>query len=126
FFEEFPDWKLIEASDTADAAKRIADKRLTGVAAVAGTVAAELYGLEILSSGIHSMKNNATRFLILDLGKNGSPRTINKASLKFELDDHHGSLASVLNILNDCNLNLSKIQSLPIIETPWKYSFFVD
>ena len=73
------------------------------------------------------MKNNATRFLILNVGKNGNTaETINKASLKFELDDHHGSLASVLNILNDCNLNLSKIQSLPIVETPWKYSFFVD
>ena len=76
---------------------------------------------------LKNMKNNATRFLILNFGKNGNtPETINKASLKFELDDRHGSLASVLNILNDCNLNLTKIQSLPIVETPWKYSFFVD
>src|SRR5690606_31905794 len=127
FFEDFPEIKLVEDSDTAEAARRISEKRSLGMAAVAGTVAAELYGLEILSSGIHSMKNNVTRFLILHVGTNGStPKTINKASLKFQLDDHHGSLASVLNILNDCNLNLSKIQSLPIVETPWKYSFFVD
>ena len=127
FFEDFPEMKLIETSDTAEAARKISEKRSLGMAAIAGTVAADLYGLEILSSGIHSMKNNATRFLILNVGKNGAaPDKVNKASLKFELDDHHGSLASVLNILNDCNLNLSKIQSLPIVETPWKYSFFVD
>lgn len=127
YFEDFPEMKLIEDSDTAEAARRISEKQTKGVAAVAGTVASELYGLEILSAGIHSMKNNATRFLILNVGKNGNPdKAINKASLKFELDDHHGSLASVLNILNDCNLNLTKIQSLPIVETPWKYAFFVD
>jgi len=127
YFEDYPDMKLIEDSDTAEAARRISEKQQKEVAAVAGTVASELYGLEILSAGIHSMKNNATRFLILNVGKNGNtPETINKASLKFELDDRHGSLASVLNILNDCNLNLTKIQSLPIVETPWKYSFFVD
>lgn len=127
FFEDFPEMKLIEDSDTAEAARRISEKQTKGVAAVAGKVASELYGLQILSAGIHSVKNNATRFLILNVDKNGTaPETVNKASLKFELDDHHGSLASVLNILNDCNLNLSKIQSLPIVETPWKYSFFVD
>ena len=127
YFEDYPEMKLIEDSDTAEAARRISERKQKNVAAVAGTVASELYGLEILSAGIHSMKNNATRFLILNVGKNGNTaETINKASLKFELDDHHGSLASVLNILNDCNLNLSKIQSLPIVETPWKYSFFVD
>lgn len=127
FFEEFPEMKLIEDTDTAGSAKKISENRMIGAAAIAGTVSAELYGLDILAAGIHSMKNNATRFLILNVGENGStPETVNKASLKFELDDHHGSLASVLNILNDCNLNLSKIQSLPIVETPWKYSFFVD
>jgi len=80
-----------------------------------------------LADGIHTVKNNSTRFLILS--SNGhvvNKDEIDKASLKFELDQEHGNLASVLNILNDCNLNLTKIQSLPIIESPWKYSYFID
>lgn len=127
FFEAHPHIKLVEDTDTAEVARRISEGRLQGVGAVAGEVAGTLYHLETLAEGIQSVKNNATRFLVISPGREQLNQAgTDKASLKFELDHSHGSLASVLNILNDCNLNLTKIQSLPIIETPWRYSFFID
>lgn len=127
FFEKHSKIRLIEDTDTAGAARRVQKQNQLGIAAVAGNIAAKMYNLEIISEGIHSVKNNATRFLILgSKNAHSEENSVDKASLKFELDNRHGSLASVLNILNDCQLNLTKIQSLPIIETPWKYSFFVD
>ena len=127
FFKEYPHIKLIEDTDTAEVARRISEKKSHHVAAVASTAAAEIFGLEILAKSIHTKKSNATRFLILSLKKkepNGEK--INKASLKFELESKRGSLVSVLNIIRDYELDMTKIQSMPIIETPWKYSFFVD
>ena len=127
FFEKYPKIKLVEDTDTADVARQISEQNLKGIAAVASKTAASIFGLEVLADGIHTVKNNSTRFLILS--SNGhivNKKEIDKASLKFELDQEHGNLASVLNILNDCNLNLTKIQSLPIIESPWRYSFFID
>ena len=109
-----------------------------GVAAIAPKVAADLFGLEVLEDELQTIKSNATRFVIVQKGKasqaqnkpeNGSNNhgvNINKASLKFELDHKRGSLAAVLNVMSDCKLNLTKIQSLPKIVTPWKYAFFVD
>ncbi|TDN90437.1 prephenate dehydratase [Salegentibacter sp. 24] len=127
FFKKHPHIKLIEDADTAEVAKRISEKGSTKVAAVASKVAAELFGLEILAASIHTKKSNATRFLIISTKKkepNGDK--IDKASLKFELESKRGSLVSVLNILRDFNLDMTKIQSMPIIEFPWKYSFFID
>lgn len=127
FFNAHRHIKLIEDEDTAEVARRIAYKGTTGVAALASKTAAEIFGLEILAEGIHTKKSNSTRFLILSANKkeqNGG--LFNKASLKFELESRRGSLASVLNILRDYELDMTKIQSMPIIETPWKYSFFVD
>jgi prephenate dehydratase len=118
---------LIEDSDTAAVAKRISEQQLQGVAAIAPRIAADIYGLEVIEDEIQTIQNNATRFVIVQVNKpeNGKSE-INKASLKFELDHKRGSLATVLNVLSDCKLNLTKIQSLPKIETPWMYSFFVD
>jgi prephenate dehydratase len=127
FFESYPHIKLIEDADTAEVARRISQKGSVGVAALASSAAAQIFGLEILAESIHTKKSNATRFLILSMKKkepNGVK--IDKASLKFELESRRGSLVSVLNILRDYNLDMTKIQSMPIIETPWKYSFFVD
>ncbi len=127
FFEGYPHIKLIEDADTAEVARRISQKGSVGVAALASSAAAQIFGLEILAESIHTKKSNATRFLILSMKKrepNGVK--IDKASLKFELESRRGSLVSVLNILRDYNLDMTKIQSMPIIETPWKYSFFVD
>lgn len=127
FFKDFPLIKLVEAKDTADVAKQITKKNLKGIAAIASKNAARLYGLNILAASIQTIKQNETRFVIvkrehIDVEQKG----LNKASLKFELDHKRGSLATLLNVLSDCKLNLTKIQSLPKIETPWKYAFFVD
>ena len=127
FFKQYPHIKLVESEDTAETARRIHDQNLTGIAAVASPTAAKLYGLDILAAGIHTVKSNKTRFVILkNVYKELSKEDINKASIKFELDDTAGSLATILNVMNNCKLNLTKIQSMPIIETPFQYSFFVD
>ncbi|MBT8295130.1 MAG: prephenate dehydratase [Gramella sp.] len=127
FFKQHPHIKLIEDTDTAEAARRISAEGKMKVAAVASPVAAEMYGLEILAKEIHTIKSNATRFLVLGTERqNSNGVQLDKASLKFFLKSERGSLVSVLNILRDSYLSLTKIQSLPIIDEPWKYSFFVD
>ena len=127
FLKKYPHIKLVEDVDTAETAQRIRDKKLPGIAAIASNVAAKLYGLEILFPEIQTIKNNVTRFVIVKTGNSIIPEDeINKASLKFQLDHKRGSLAAVLNVMSDCKLSLTKIQSLPKIDTPWKYSFFVD
>jgi len=127
FFKKYPHIKLVEDVDTAEVAKRISRNQLKRVAAIAPKLAAEIFGLEVLEDEIQTMKDNATRFVIVQTEKptNGIDQ-INKASLKFQLDHKRGSLAAILNVLSDCKMNLTKIQSLPVIESPWKYSFFVD
>ncbi len=127
FLKSYPHIKLVESVDTAETAQRIQENKLKGIAAIAPKVAAELYGLEVLASEIQTITNNSTRFIILKKKNKELPKKeINKASLRFVLDHKRGSLATVLNVMSDCNLNLTKIQSLPVIEKPWKYSFFVD
>ncbi|MFT4833035.1 MAG: prephenate dehydratase [Psychroserpens sp.] len=127
YFRDFPSIKLVEDVDTAETAKRIQDGQLKHIAAIAPRVAAELYDLEIIASEIQTIKNNSTRFIIVKTQNKVLPEEeINKASLRFLADHKRGSLAAVLNVMSDCNLNLTKIQSLPVIERPWKYSFFVD
>ncbi|GGX06188.1 prephenate dehydratase [Aquimarina muelleri] len=128
FFKGQPHIKLVEDADTADVAKRIHEKQLIGIAAVAGETAANIYNLNILAKEIQTIKSNSTRFFILNKYKEikVEKKEINKASLKFLTDHKKGSLATVLNVMSDCGLNLTKIQSLPVISMPWKYSFFVD
>ncbi len=125
YFKKFPKIKLVEAKDTADVAKEIFEKQKIGIAAIASDTAAELYGLNILAKSIQTIKHNETRFVIVKRDDDDK-KDINKASLKFELDHKRGSLAAVLNVLSDCKINLTKIQSLPKIDTPWKYAFFID
>lgn len=127
FFKNYPHIKLVESGDTAETAQRIQENQLKNIAAVASPIAAEMFGLDILASGIHTIKSNKTRFVILKTQNKVLPKEeINKASIKFELDDTPGSLATILNVMNNCKLNLTKIQSMPIIESPFQYSFFVD
>ncbi|KAB8156030.1 prephenate dehydratase [Kordia sp. TARA_039_SRF] len=127
FFKQYPHIKLVEDNDTAEVARRIQEQQLKGTAAIATKTAAELFQLQVLSAEIQTIKTNATRFVILQKEKPSNRiDQIDKASLRFELDHKRGSLATVLNVMSDCKLNLTKIQSLPIIETPWKYAFFVD
>ena len=127
FFKKHPHIKLVEDVDTAEVAKRIAKENLVGIAAIAPKIAAEIFDLEVLEDEIQTMKDNATRFVIVQTQEpTHKIDHINKASLKFQLNHKRGSLAAILNVLSDCKMNLTKIQSLPVIEMPWKYSFFVD
>lgn len=127
FLKQYPNIKLVEDKDTAETARRIQENQLKGIAAIGSVNAAEMYGLEIIAPTIQTIKNNMTRFVIIKKENSFvSEEEINRASLKFELDHKRGSLAAVLNVMSDCKMNLTKIQSLPKIETPWKYSFFVD
>ena len=127
FLKKLPNIKLVEDKDTAETARRIHQNQLRGIAAIASKTASKMYDLEILAPEIQTINNNMTRFVILNKENSFVPtQEINKASLKFELDHKRGSLAAVLNVMSDCKLSLTKIQSLPKIETPWKYSFFVD
>jgi len=127
FLKQYPNIKLVEDKDTAETARRIQEKQLTGIAAIGSKTASEMYDLEIIAPEIQTIKNNMTRFVIIKKQNSFLPESeINRASIKFELDHKRGSLAAVLNVMSDCKLNLTKIQSLPKIETPWKYSFFVD
>ena len=127
FLKKHPHIKLIEDVDTAEVAKRISTNKLKGVAAIAPKIAADIFDLHIIEDEIQTIKDNATRFVIIQTTPpNNGINKINKASLKFQLDHKRGSLATILNVLSDCKMNLTKIQSLPVIESPWKYSFFVD
>ncbi|NRS88941.1 prephenate dehydratase [Flavobacterium sp. 7E] len=127
FLKKYPNIKRVEDKDTAETAHRIQQNNIKGIAAIASKTAAKMYDLEILAPEIQTINDNMTRFVILKKESSFvSQEAINRASLKFELDHKRGSLAAVLNVLSDCKMNLTKIQSLPKIETPWKYSFFVD
>lgn len=127
FFKKYPHIKLVEDKDTAEVARRIQEKQLKGIAAIASSYAAQLFDLEILAESIQTVRHNETRFVIVKRTNHEvKEEEINKASVKFSVDHKRGSLAAVLNVLSDCRMNLTKIQSLPIIETPWKYAFFVD
>jgi prephenate dehydratase len=116
----------VESDDTANAAKEISINNIFNRGAIASKTAAGLYNLQILEDSIQTISNNVTRFVIIQKELPTKNINYNKASLKFILDHKRGSLATVLNVMSDCKLNLTKIQSLPVIETPGKYSFFVD
>jgi len=126
FLKNYPKITLIEDKDTAEVAYRINRDKIKNMGAIASVYASELYDLEILSKNIQTIKNNETRFVVVSKETLKENTNSNKVSFKFSLSHETGSLASILNVLKDYNLNLTKIQSLPIIETPWKYSFFVD
>ncbi|MGI9551695.1 MAG: prephenate dehydratase [Aurantibacter sp.] len=127
FLKTQPQIRMVEDVDTAETARQIQDKQLKNIAAIAPHAAADLYDLDIVAPEIQTIKNNSTRFIIVKTKNKELPKEeINKASIRFLTDHKRGSLATVLNVMSDCNLNLTKIQSLPIIETPWKYAFFVD
>jgi prephenate dehydratase len=121
--------KVVEMADTAGSAKIIKEKQLQGHAAICSEYAANLYGMEILARGIETNKRNFTRFLILQdkfapsLVKRAD---VNKASIDFCVRHQQGSLTKVLTILSFYGMNLTKIQSMPIIGREWEYRFFVD
>jgi prephenate dehydratase len=126
FFDEYPHLKIVESSDTAACAKRIRDEQLTDTVAIANSLAASLYGLDVLERRIESNKRNFTRFLILTHHDNVEKKSVNKASLCFQVSNKVGALAKVLNIFAEEGLNMSKIQSMPILGKRNEYNFYVD
>ena len=126
FFKDYPWIRLVESEDTAKSAADVAQNNLLGVGAVASELAARLYGLDILARSIETYKQNFTRFLILDDGLQVDKAQVNKASWCFTLDHKPGSLAHVLTILSFYDMNLTRIQSLPIPGQEWQYFFYVD
>jgi prephenate dehydratase len=131
FLRRHPHMRMVEKFDTAGSAEEISRERLSGHAAVCGELAARLYGLDILERGIETNKRNYTRFLIIAdplLANEMKPREelLDKASIVFTLPHSHGALSKVLTILSFYDVNLTKIQSLPIVGREWEYRFYVD
>ena len=130
FLQQHHGVKIVEAEDTAGAARAISEQQLHGHAAIASAYAASLYGLKVLEEGIETNKHNFTRFLVVSDPLNApylcTPDTSNKASLVFSLPHNEGSLSQVLSIFSFYRINLTKIQSLPIIGREWEYMFYVD
>lgn len=126
FFDEYPHLNIKESTDTAACAKRIRDEQLTDTVAIANQLAAKLYNLEILERRIESNKKNYTRFLILTDHKETDIPGANKASISFQTTDEVGSLAKVLNIFAENDVNLTKIQSMPVLGRRNEYNFYVD
>ena len=130
FLQQHPGLKVVETEDTAGSAENISKNQLKGHAAICSKYAAELYGMKILQEGIETNKHNFTRFLVVcdpwmaDELKDRS--RINKVNLVFSLPHNEGSLSQVLSIFSFYKINLTKIQSLPIIGREWEYLFYVD
>jgi len=125
YLEKHPSWKLVETEDTALSAKHIHQHRSKHVAVIASKLAAELFNLKLITPKIQSNKNNYTRFLFIQ-PLNIKNEEANKASINFNTDHSKGSLARVLTEIAKEDINLSKLQSVPIPEQEWKYSFHAD
>ena len=126
FFEDFPQIQIIEGSDTAACAKKVRDEQLKDTVAIANSLAAELYGLNVLERRIESNKKNYTRFLILKKDKTETTKEINKASICFQVGHKVGTLSQVLNVFAELDVNLTKIQSMPVLGRRNEYYFYVD
>lgn len=130
FLKKHPEMKIVETDDTAGSAKNIKEKRLKGHAAICSKAAAAIYGMKVLEEGIETNKHNFTRFLVLadpwQAEELSAPSESNKASIVFSLPHSEGSLSQVLSIFSFYKINLTKIQSLPIIGREWEYMFYID
>jgi prephenate dehydratase len=125
FFRDYPHIKLVETDDTAAAAHRIKRDLKKGIAAIASSIAADIYDLDIIAPDIQEIKNNATRFVIVE--KSGTDNEqANKATINFVSSHEAGTLARILTIFGAQRINLTKIQSIPIIEKPFLFSFVAD
>lgn len=125
FLSQLHDVTLVESEDTAASARIVRKENLTGVAAIAPEQAAKIYNLDILAEGIETYKQNYTRFLVVGKEEMGNKKG-NKVSICFSTGHRPGSLAAVLVILANLNINLSKIQSVPRLNGEWEYMFYLD
>jgi prephenate dehydratase len=125
FLNQFPGITLIESDDTAGSARIISENNIRSVAAIAPAISAEIYGLNILASGIETYKKNYTRFLVVGSEDKGNTKG-NKVSICFSTGHKPGSLAAVLVKIAEMGINLSKIQSVPRLNGDWEYMFYLD
>jgi prephenate dehydratase len=125
YLNQLPGMALVESDDTAGSARIVSENRLPGVAVIASSSAAEIYGLDILASGIETFKQNYTRFVVIGREDQGNKKG-NKVSICFSTSHKPGSLASVLVKLAELDINLSKIQSVPRLNGEWEYLFYLD
>lgn len=125
FLDKHPQWTLLSKDDTATCARNIHQKQMKGIAGIGSVLAAKMFHLKILAKDIHDVSDNFTRFYILS-NKKEIIENPNKASLYFTLNHSCGSLSNVLDIFSDLNLNLTKIQSIPLNGTVFEYSFLTD
>ena len=126
FLGQYHDWKLIESEDTALSAKHIAEKKKKSKACIASTQAAEIYDLDILAPGIETNKTNYTRFFIVNKHKTEIAPDADKVSVYIRIPDKKGQLLKVLQVIEDHNLNMSKLQSFPVIGSFREYFFHID
>lgn len=127
FLEQHHSWKLVETDDTALSARYVNRHKSKHTAAIASKLASELYELDIIAPDIHTLKNNYTRFLMLQRKDDAvSVENADKASVYFETDHSKGSLAKVLTLIADKEVNLSKLQSMPIPGSDFLYGFYAD
>ena len=126
FLEKY-NWKLVETDDTALSAKHIHQHRSKHIAAIASKLAADLFQMQVIAPNIHTLKNNYTRFLVLQTKESALPvQNADKASISFHTDHTRGSLARVLTKISDGGINLSKLQSFPLAGSDFKYAFHAD
>ncbi|HEY8400681.1 MAG TPA: prephenate dehydratase [Cytophagaceae bacterium] len=126
FLSKYPEIEVEEYHDTADSARDIRLKNQETVAAIAGRYAAQLYNLDLIAEGIETEKKNFTRFMILSADRKFKVEGSEKATLSFQLPNEVGALANMLKIIVDNKINLTKIQSIPILGKPNEYTFYVD
>jgi prephenate dehydratase len=126
YLRDHPTWKISEVSDTAESAQRIMKNKLRGVAAIAGSMAATTYGLEIIAADIETNKQNYTRFLILGNKDENHVHESDKSSVRLILSHTPGALSKALQVLDEYGLNLTKIQSVPILGKPYEYAIHFD
>jgi prephenate dehydratase len=126
FFEKHPHIKLIEDTDTALPAQQIAKNQIPKTGALVPDGTADLFGLEELEKHIQDHNLNSTRFVKVEKQLLKDKSFIDKASIMFELEHQPGALFQVLKVLNEKHINMTKIQSVPLQKSKWRYAFFLD
>ena len=128
FFSKHPEMKPVAAYDTAGSVKMLMDSREAGAAAIASAAAADVYGARILASGIEDDRQNFTRFLLLEreTEMNEPPLDADKTSIVFALEHRTGALFRAMAVFALREIDLTKIESRPLVGRPWEYSFYLD
>lgn len=126
FMSHYPQIKRIEDFDTAGCAKKVAEENMPGIGAIAPAYAARLYGLEVLAEGIEDDNRNFTRFLIVGTKDSPTPEDADKISVVFTVPHEEGALSKVLTILTFYDINLTMLQSMPVVGHEWEYRFYAD